>query len=312
VFRHPSSRARQWDRLRMLRELLDNSLEDGLPIPRDLLNDGLHAALCLNRPEAAVMLFDAGADTSHYNFRLESAAGSDNGVVDVTSSRPLDSGKAWTEVLQAAAADTNAPYLAKLIEEAKRSMDKEAKEMTVDRYSGDRGAAWRACRIRLKKLGAVDGVSVDAELFMLLLLANRPGLAKLLWSRDAKGREDHALRTALVACALCSSLAMLPEVRDHHTLDMLRQGGYLGWGWGGRGGSTRNDDGRDRAEREGKKLEPSSSDLGVCTCFGIGACDTVCVGLGHWTGRRLRSTSLSRRGCCSGRRGRARRSPSPG
>jgi hypothetical protein len=199
----------------MLRELLENALDDGAPIPRDLLNCGLHAALCLDRPEAAAMLLAAGADTSLYNRDLESAAGRVN---DVADARPfestLDSKTAWTEVVRAAAADSGAPYLTNLIDQAQQSS------------GGYRGAAWRACESVLgtTKLGAVDGVSVDAELFMLLLLANRPGLARLLWLRDSQEREDHALRSALVACALCSRLAQLPEVLDHcHALDTLRQ-----------------------------------------------------------------------------------------
>jgi hypothetical protein len=212
----------------MLKELLDNACEDGLQIPKDLLNDGLHTALRLNRPEAAAMLLAAGADTSLYNF-LESGVGSDNVVPDAFSfCSTMDPARAWTELVRAAEDDVDAPYLAELIKEASRSPGTEDKAGRRD--SGDRGAAWRVCGTVLDKtkLGAVDELSMDAELFMLLLLANRPGLAKLMWLRDAQERGDHALRSALVACVLCRRLAQLPGVKDRsHALDTLRQVRYL-------------------------------------------------------------------------------------
>jgi hypothetical protein len=51
----------------MLGKLLDHALEDGISIPTDLLNDGVHSALCLNSLLAAAMLLAAGAVTLIYN-----------------------------------------------------------------------------------------------------------------------------------------------------------------------------------------------------------------------------------------------------
>jgi hypothetical protein len=205
----------------MLKELLDSTLDDGLPIPRDLLNEGLHAALCLNRPEAAEMLLSAGADTSIYK-----STGSDivvAGVAPAPLYRPLNPEYAWMQLLQAAKEDVAAPYLASLIP---------LKEIKEDGEEGVRGAVWWACGaiVGTTKLAASDGVSVDAVLFMLLLLANRPGLARLMWLRDVQEREDHALHSALVACGVCRGLTKLSEARGRfHTLEMLRQ--VKTWAW---------------------------------------------------------------------------------
>jgi hypothetical protein len=196
----------------MLKELLDSKLEDDLPIPRDLLNEGLHTALHLNRPEAAEMLLSAGADTSIYN-----TTGCDTGVAGVAPlCRPLDPEEAWMQLLQSAEEDADAPYLTSLMKEVKKEPGKE----------GVRDAVWRACELVMgsTKLVAVDGVSVDAELFMLLLLANRPSLARLMWLRDVQEREDHALHSALVACAICNGLAKRSGNSDRcHALEMIRQ-----------------------------------------------------------------------------------------
>jgi hypothetical protein len=203
----------------MLKELLDSKLEDDLPIPMDLLNEGLHTALHLNRPEAAEMLLSAGADTSIYK-----ATGSDTGVADVAPlCRLLDPEKAWMQLLQSAVEDADAPYLTGLM-----------KEVNLKKVAGKEGVRDEVLQAFIlvmgsTKLAAVDGVSVDAELFMLLLLANRPRLARLMWLREE--REDHALHLALLACVVCNGLAKRSGESDQrHALEVIRQVGKHGNG----------------------------------------------------------------------------------
>ncbi len=123
----------------------------------------------------------------------------------------------WTDLLRSLAADSvRAPYLKGLVDEHQRgggsvaSGDREAvtRRTLQAIYTEALGRGWGRAGLRPLSVGFVDdGHSADFRLFMLMVLGNRQDLARLFWRRDARERAADALHTALLACALCRSLA---------------------------------------------------------------------------------------------------------
>ena len=196
----------QWDRRRMLHDLLEYARESGLPLGRELLEEGLHTALKLGRCVAAKMLFDGGADVSLYQDIALAyvAAGKDQDNSRTKVGKTQDYTKIeqpWTDLMQAISCDRiRAKYLGELSKKSgahtQSEGDSDTRKKLKDMYSKV-----------LEFTYSEDGMSTDFRLFMLMLLANRQDMARLFWQREAKERPASALHSALVACVLCRNLS---------------------------------------------------------------------------------------------------------
>jgi hypothetical protein len=58
-------------------------------------------------------------------------------------------------------------------------------------------------------------VNAEFDLFMYMILANRPSLARLFWIRDGRKYTSAMFQNALLACLLCRSLNELPIIKQH-------------------------------------------------------------------------------------------------
>jgi hypothetical protein len=193
----------QWDRLRMLQDLLETARENGLQLGRELLDDALHSALVLGRCVAAELLFDGGAETTLYHYisandiegkRSNEIVGADGLAGKTTVAKPR---QPWAELLKSIASDrTRAPYLCRLIADKKFTEDSEAKLILKQIYSDV-----------LQLEYDDERTSTDFCLFMLMLLANRQDMAQLFWRREGQERPASSLHTAILACVLSRNLS---------------------------------------------------------------------------------------------------------
>ena len=88
--------------------------------------------------------------------------------------------------------------------------------MTVDsQYLIDTGSA------NLSDTGLEFNFSINSEfdLFLCMVLLNRPELARLFWVLDGRKRTASMFQSALLACLLCRNLMKLPYVHQHYHLE---------------------------------------------------------------------------------------------
>ena len=211
----------RWDRIRMLRSVLSDS--KGM-IGRDMLNITLHAALQLGRADAAEALLAAGADTSLYTEAPPETGGTASSC-DISSDQlrgPSSLAKlknAWGDlVLSILADDYEAPYIRRLFE----NDDLEGKQGVQHQRAV--APLSHACRQILPFDFELEQQSAEFKLFLLMLLANRGHLARIIWKAHGQENAEVELQEALLACVLCRRLAERPEVLDRdHARDCLLQ-----------------------------------------------------------------------------------------
>jgi hypothetical protein len=62
-------------------------------------------------------------------------------------------------------------------------------------------------------------INAEFDLFMCMVLMNRPDLARLFWILDGRKRTATMFQSALLGCLLCRSLMKLPYVNEHYHLE---------------------------------------------------------------------------------------------
>ena len=61
-------------------------------------------------------------------------------------------------------------------------------------------------------------INAEFDLFIFMVLTNRPSLARLFWIRDGRKRTATMFQSALLACLICRGLIKLPCVSQHYHL----------------------------------------------------------------------------------------------
>ena len=233
----------EWGQTSLVRQILEDlGAEWGGPVPTDLLNALLHYALVHDQHSIAALALELGANMEWYNPAMRRPK-PPNHPADVDFAGVPSP---WKSLFIRACDDSDRHYLMLLLKQGDKKL--RTRNATAALLEVTDGVIETASDIwddehALLILNEVLSIVVladssgdscapdepffftrsrqqlwsDAELnlFLFLLLVNRPEVARLLFNRLTIRRASKALSTALWACLMCSRLSILPDVGKH-------------------------------------------------------------------------------------------------